>query len=79
MAAPNEATALEAVKLVQSLTGAELEKRVRAEIGDPLLAMFALLAKSVSNTDDDREIAKKVQLMIIAYLVHEELGKAKKQ
>jgi hypothetical protein len=74
MAAPDEARALAAVRKVQSLSGWEIEKRVRAAVGDPLMAMFALLAKSVAPSDDDHEIAKKVHLMVLAYLVREELN-----
>jgi hypothetical protein len=77
MAAPDEKTALEAVKKIQSMSGADIEKAVRAQLGDPLLAMFALLAQNVSPGDDERETAKKVQLMIIAYLVHDELNRKK--
>lgn len=75
MPAPDEAAALAAVKAVQSLAGPDFEKRVRAEVGDPLLAMFSLLAKSVAPSDDDRAIAQKVQLMLLSYLVREELAK----
>lgn len=74
MSAPDEAAALAAVKTVQALSGPEMEKRVRATIGDPLLAMFSLLAKSTaSEGDSERMIAQKVQLMIMAYLIREEL------
>jgi hypothetical protein len=76
MPAPDEASALAAVKAVQSLSGPDFEKRVRTEVGDPLLAMFSLLAKNVAPSDDDRAIAEKVQLMLLSYLVREELGKA---
>jgi hypothetical protein len=79
MPAPNEAAALAAVKVVQALSGPDLEKRVRAEIGDPLLAMFSLLAKNVNPDADDRAIARQVQLMILAYLVREELAKPAKK
>lgn len=77
MPAPDEAAALAAVKTVQALSGPEMEKRVRAEIGDPLLAMFSLLAKSTaSEGDSERSIAQKVQLMIMAYLIRDELPAA---
>jgi hypothetical protein len=74
MAAPDEATALAAVRKVQNLSGRDIETRVRAEVGDPLIAMFALLAKSVAPSDNDSETAKKVHLMVLAYLVREELN-----
>jgi hypothetical protein len=77
MPAPDEAHALAAVKRVQSLSGPDLEKRVRAEIGDPLLAMFSLLAKNVAPTASDQDIAQRVHLMILAYLVREDLSKAR--
>jgi hypothetical protein len=74
MLPPDEKTALEAVKRVQSLSGPELEKRVHAEIGDPMLAMFVLLAKNLSPEDDDQAIGKKVHTMILAYLIRGELS-----
>ena len=71
---PDEATGLEVVKKIQSLNGPDLEKRVRAEVGDPMLAFFSLLAKSTAGPgDDDHTIAKKVHLMVLAYLIRGEL------
>jgi hypothetical protein len=77
MLPPDEQTGLAAVKTVQSLSGPELEKRVRAEVGDPMLAFFSLLAKSVAPEEDDHAIAKRVHLMILAYLIRGELQSAK--
>ena len=75
---PDEQTGLAAVQKIQALSGPDLEKRVRAEIGDPMLAFFALLAKSTSPGEDDHAIAKKVHLMILSYLIRGELqGSAK--
>jgi hypothetical protein len=79
MAPPDEKTALAAVKSVQVLDGATLEKRVREEVGDPLLAMFSLLAKNLSPKDDDPAIAKKVHVMVLAYLIRGELESGKKR
>jgi hypothetical protein len=77
MLPPDEAKGLEVVKKIQSLSGPDLEKRVRAEVGDPLLAMFSLLAKSTAAPgDDDHAIARKVHLMVLAYLIRGELTKA---
>jgi hypothetical protein len=71
---PDEAKGLEVVKKIQSLNGPDLEKRVRAEVGDPMLAFFSLLAKSTAAPgDDDHAIAKKVHLMVLAYLIRGEL------
>jgi hypothetical protein len=71
---PDEAKGLEVVKKIQSLNGPDLEKRVRAEVGDPMLAFFSLLAKSTAAPgDDDQAIAKKVHLMVLAYLIRGEL------
>jgi hypothetical protein len=73
MLPPDEQAGLAAVKKIQSLSGPDLEKRVRAEVGDPMLAFFSLLAKSAAPEDDDHAVAKKVHLMILAYLVRGEL------
>jgi hypothetical protein len=75
MTAPHEKAALRAVKSVQELNGPELESRVRAEVGDPLLAMFALMAKHGAPTDDERATAQKVQLMVLAYLSRAEVDR----
>ncbi len=75
MTAPHEKAALRAVKSVQELNGPELEARVRAEVGDPLLAMFALMAKHGAPTDDERATAQKVQLMVLAYLSRAEVDR----
>jgi len=76
MSAPTEQAALKAVKLVQSLNGPELEARVRSEVGDPLLAMFALLAKHGAPSDDERATAQKVQLMVLGYLARGEIDRS---
>lgn len=73
MSAPDEAAALAVVRKVQSLGGSELEKRVRTEVGDPMLALFSLLAKSIGPPNDDQEVARKVHAMILAYLIRGEL------
>ena len=75
MTAPHEKAALRAVKSVQELNGPELESRVRAEVGDPLLAMFALMAKHGAPTDDERATPQKVQLMVLAYLSRAEVDR----
>ena len=72
MSPPDEATALAAVQKVQRLNGFELEKCVRAEIGDPLLAMFSLLAQSIGPRDD-QEVTRIVHAMVLAYLIRGEL------
>lgn len=76
MLPPDEKTALAAAKKVQVLNGPELERRVRLEVGDPLLAIFALLAKSIEPTADDPAIARRVHGMVLAYLVRGELDGA---
>ena len=73
MLPPDEPTGLAVVQKIQSLNGPQLEQRVRAEVGDPMLAFFALLAKSTSPQDDDAQIARKVHLMVLAYLIRGEL------
>ncbi|MFO0728878.1 MAG: hypothetical protein U1E65_34180 [Myxococcota bacterium] len=73
MTAPDEQAALAAVKRVQALNGPSLEARVRAEVGDPLIAMFALMAKHGAPGDDERQTAQKVQLMVLSYLARGEI------
>jgi hypothetical protein len=69
MVPPDEQSALAAAKKVQVLNGPALEKRVREEVGDPMLAIFALLAKNIEPQADDAAIARRVQGIVLAYLI----------
>ena len=79
MLPPDEPTGLAVVKKIQSLDGPALEKRVRQEVGDPMLAFFSLLAKSTAGANEDETtLAKRVHLMVLAYLIRGELQGAPK-
>jgi hypothetical protein len=66
---PAEALAKTAVEKVGALDGAALDQRIKAEIGDAVLAFFAAFSKKVMGKHDDRN----VQLMVLAYLLRGDL------
>jgi hypothetical protein len=67
-------SALEAMKTVQALDGRSLEARIQADIGTPMMAVFTSLARSMFPEDDDEVVARKVHLMVLAYLLKGEVG-----
>jgi hypothetical protein len=66
--APNEASALRALKIVQSLSGAELDARIDAEVGPSMIGVFKALAMAMAPEGREDLIAQKVHLMVLAYL-----------
>lgn len=69
MAAPNDTEALNALKRVQALTPEDFERALHGEIGQPMIAIFNALARAMHPQDDDDAIAKKLHLMMLAYLM----------
>ncbi len=69
MPAPTEAAALDALKHVQSLTPEEFEKALLEEIGEPMLAVFNALTRTLYPDDDEELVAKKLHLMMLSYLM----------
>ncbi|MEW5848326.1 MAG: hypothetical protein AB2A00_05905 [Myxococcota bacterium] len=79
MSAPDEARALEALKTVQSIPAKDLDQLVTDEIGQSLLGVFAAMARAMGPDDDRQETARKVHLMVLAYLMRGELDSAPKK
>jgi hypothetical protein len=58
---------------VERLSGAEIDRRISAEIGDAALAAFAGMVRARHPGDGDPAVAQKVHLMVLAYLMRGEL------
>lgn len=69
LAAPAEAKAKKAVESVATLSGAALEQRMTAEVGDSVLAFLNAFSIKVTQARDDATRAGNVHLMLLAYLV----------
>lgn len=69
MSALDEDQAIEALKRVQGLSPEQFEKALHDEVGQPVLAVFNALARTLHPGDDDDAIAKKLHLMMLAYLM----------
>ena len=61
------------MKKVQGLNAQALNGRIDAEVGDPMLAVFSALVRSLFPKDDDGEVARKVHLMVLGYLLKSEV------
>ncbi len=72
---PNEATARKAVDAVANLHGANLDQRIGAEVGDVVLAFFSAFASNVMPEPGADVLSRKVQLMVLAYLLRGDLAK----
>lgn len=57
------------MKAVQALSARELDGRIDELVGDPMLASFAAFVRAVYPDDPREERAKKVHLMVLAYLM----------
>ncbi|HEY3447177.1 MAG TPA: hypothetical protein VGK67_12470 [Myxococcales bacterium] len=77
MPAPKEERAIQALKTVQALTGAELQARIDQEVGTPMLGVLDSLAKAVFPGAKPEEHHRTVHLMVLSYLMHGEVEKKK--
>lgn len=77
MAVPTDREAIEAAKKIQSLSGPELEEKVRSTIGTPMLAIFGVLARHLEPMIDEEALNRRVHLMVTAYLLKAEVDGAK--
>jgi hypothetical protein len=76
MLPPDEKTALEAMKRVQGMSAHEIAKRMKDEVGDPMLAMFQLMAQTLTPDGAPNELTNRVvHLMVLAYTVRGEVGR----
>jgi hypothetical protein len=73
MAFPTEDESIEALKRVQSLTPEEFQRAMHDDIGPAMLQVFNALARALHPMDSDDEIAKKLHLMMLAWLMSREL------
>jgi hypothetical protein len=69
MAAPTEDQALDALRKVQGLAPEDFERALLEHIGEPMLAVFNALARTLYPDDDEDLIARKLHLMMLAYLM----------
>jgi hypothetical protein len=74
MTPPDRKQTEAALNAVQSLTGPELDKAMDDVVGAQMLGAFSALARAMEPgiSDDDR--AKRVHLMVLAYLMHREIS-----
>jgi hypothetical protein len=75
MPAPNEDRAIQALKTVQALTGAELQARIDQEVGTPMLGVLDSLAKAVFPDAKPEDHHRQVHLMVLSYLMRVEAEK----
>lgn len=69
MAAPNDDEAIAALKRVQALTPEEFERALENDVGHAMVSLFNALARAMHPSDDDDAIAKKLHLMMLAFLM----------
>lgn len=74
--APDEEKALSALKAVQSLTAEELDRLISDEIGKPMLGVFSALSRAFDEGAGDDEVARRVHLVVLGYLLHREIERA---
>ena len=74
MAAPDESRALAALKIVQSLSRAQLDALLAQEIGAPMLGVLNSLARVITGAKTDAELGPVVHCMVLAYLLHREVA-----
>lgn len=67
--APTEDQALAALKRVQALTPEQFEQALNDDVGHPMVSLFNALARAMHPTDDDEAVAKKLHLMMLAWLM----------
>lgn len=68
----DEKSALHALQAVQSLSASEIDVLVTSEIGTPMLGVFSALARAFDPSDDEEEVARRVHLMVLGYLLRRE-------
>lgn len=73
--APDEERALKALQSVQSLSAPELDQLIDGEIGKPMLGVFSALARAFDESSSDEDIARRVHLVVLGYLLHREVEK----
>lgn len=69
MTAPTDEQALAALKRVQALTPEEFERALNEDVGHSMVSLFNALVRAMHPQDDDDAIAKKLHLMMLAFLM----------
>lgn len=70
---PDEESALRALEAVQSLSASELDALLTSEVGKPMVGVFSALARAFDTSGDEEEIARRVHLVMLGYLLHREV------
>lgn len=70
--------ALDALQAVQALGAKEIDAVVTREIGNELLGVFHALAKASAPGASDDDVARRVHLMILAWLVRGRIEEAQR-
>lgn len=77
MAAPTAEQARAAASGIIDMADAELKRRRSAEAGDVMVAFFAILARKLFPQEQETPTAKRVELMLAAWLLRGDLEKTK--
>jgi len=67
-----EEAALKALKTVQELSPKALDELITRDVGNPMLGVFASLARAANPKADGDVIARQVHLMVMAWLMRRE-------
>lgn len=73
MAAPNVEATRKAAGTIQTLSVPEINRRQSAEIGDPLLAFFAILARKLFPAEAESAIVGRVRMMMASWFLRGEI------
>lgn len=73
-AAPTEDEAIARLRQVQSLSPEAFDTALRTQLGTPMAGVFAALVRSLHPGDDDEAIARKLHLMMLAWLMAHDVG-----
>lgn len=68
-AAPTDEEALAALQRVQALSPEQFERALEDDIGQSMVSLFNALARAMHPSDDDDAIARKLHLMMLAWLM----------
>jgi hypothetical protein len=69
MPAPTEDEALAALRVVQDLGAEDFQAALKDELGGPVLQVMNALARALNPDDDEDAIARKMHLMMLAWLM----------
>lgn len=67
--APSEDEAIARLKRVQAMSPEAFDAALREDLGVSMAGVFAALVRSLHPDDDDAAVAKKLHLMMLAWLM----------